>query len=107
VRAPHSAGSALALVAWTEPEDPHWFGAKIPADLKSMEVVTVNLDSGHQPWFSHQDFEGSPRQKTLAQTSAAPSEPAAFLLSQSASGDAVATGAWLSQIKPETARIEI
>jgi hypothetical protein len=67
-------GSLLALVTWTKREDPRWFGARIPATLKSVELVTVNLAS-----FSYQDFEGSPLKKTSAS-----SDRAASLLSQPA-----------------------
>ena len=77
-------GSALALITWTQREDPRWFGARIPAALKSMELVTVNLGAQHRPSFSYQDFEGSPLKKTSAQESGAPSERAAYLLSQPA-----------------------
>ncbi len=80
----YPAGSALALVTWTEREDPRWFGAKIPGALKSVELVTVNADAQHRPSFSYQDFEGSPLKKTSAQEGAAPSERAAYLLSQPA-----------------------
>jgi len=76
----YPAGSALALVTWTEREDPRWFGARIPAALKSVELVKVNLDS-----FTYQDFEGSPLRKTSAEEGRAPSERALFLLSQPAS----------------------
>ncbi len=32
-------GEELTLVTWNQQDDDHWFGAKIPSDLKSIEVV--------------------------------------------------------------------
>jgi hypothetical protein len=34
-------GSVLALVTWVQRDDPHWFGARIPAAPKSVEFVQV------------------------------------------------------------------
>jgi len=32
-------GAVLALVTWAQREDPHWFGARIPAAPQSVEFV--------------------------------------------------------------------
>ncbi len=37
----YSPGSVLALVTWVQRDDPHWFGARIPAALQSVEFVQV------------------------------------------------------------------
>ena len=37
----YPAGSMLSLVTWTQEDDPHWFGAKIPGQVKSVEFVSV------------------------------------------------------------------
>jgi hypothetical protein len=37
----YTPGSVLALVAWAQRDDPHWFGARIPALPKSVEFVEV------------------------------------------------------------------
>ena len=34
-------GSVLALVTWAQREDPHWFGARIPSTLFSVEFVEI------------------------------------------------------------------
>jgi len=34
-------GAVLALVTWTQRDDPHWFGARIPGDPQSVEFVQV------------------------------------------------------------------
>jgi mono/diheme cytochrome c family protein len=39
--AAYSAGSVLALVTWTQRDDPHWFGARIPGTPQSVEFVQV------------------------------------------------------------------
>ncbi|HVZ85241.1 MAG TPA: cytochrome P460 family protein [Terracidiphilus sp.] len=38
----YPAGSVLALVTWTERDDPHWFGARIPDQPVSVEFVEVS-----------------------------------------------------------------
>ena len=39
--AKYPAGASLALVTWNAEEDPNWFGARIPATVKSIERATV------------------------------------------------------------------
>ncbi|HWA93446.1 MAG TPA: cytochrome P460 family protein [Terracidiphilus sp.] len=38
-------GSVLALVTWTQRDDPHWFGARIPDRLVSVEFVEIPASS--------------------------------------------------------------
>jgi hypothetical protein len=80
----YPAGSSLSLVTWTQREDPHWFGGRIPAMPKSVEFVTVSLDADHRPAYSYQNFEGSPLKKTADQQGPMPNERAAYLLAQRA-----------------------
>ncbi|HEY1164226.1 MAG TPA: cytochrome P460 family protein [Chitinophaga sp.] len=35
-------GAVLALVTWKQQEDPRWFGANIPGELQSIELVKIN-----------------------------------------------------------------
>jgi heme-binding protein/cytochrome P460 len=44
----YGAGAILALVTWTQRDDPHWFGARIPDTPQSVEFVQVAApaDSG-------------------------------------------------------------
>ena len=44
-------GTILALVTWTQREDPHWFGARIPDEPQSVEFVQVA--SGQQSTYRH------------------------------------------------------
>jgi mono/diheme cytochrome c family protein len=45
--ATYQPGSVLALVTWSQREDPHWFGARIPDAPQSVEFVS--LAPGTQP----------------------------------------------------------
>jgi hypothetical protein len=80
----YPAGSVLSLVTWAQREDPHWFGASIPAAPKSVEFVTVSVGANHRPSFSYQNFEGTPLKKVSAQEGPMPSQRAAYLLAQRA-----------------------
>jgi len=53
-------GSALSLVTWTQQEDSRWFGAKIPAPVKSVEFVFVSTAADGRPSYSYRKFEGTP-----------------------------------------------
>jgi hypothetical protein len=37
----YPAGAVLGLVTWQQREDPHWFGARIPGRVVSVEFVEV------------------------------------------------------------------
>jgi hypothetical protein len=52
-------GSVLSLVTWFQQEDKHWFGAKIPGQIKSVEFVIVNPSPDQMPLFSYQLYEGT------------------------------------------------
>ncbi|HEY8916733.1 MAG TPA: cytochrome P460 family protein [Chitinophaga sp.] len=38
-------GAALALVTWKQQEDKRWYGASIPAELQTLELVTNSSDA--------------------------------------------------------------
>jgi len=38
----------LALVTWTQRDDPHWFGARIPSVPQSVEFVEIAAGSVNQ-----------------------------------------------------------
>lgn len=77
-------GSALSLVTWTQQEDSRWFGAKIPAPVKSVEFVFVSTAADGRPSYSYRKFEGTPLKNSSAQEYRVPAERAAELLSQRA-----------------------
>lgn len=77
-------GSVLALVTWTQHEDPRWYGAKIPDRVRSVEIVTVGaLPDGHAT-YSYLEFAGTPLKQASAEQTAEPSGRALFLLTQRA-----------------------
>jgi hypothetical protein len=56
----YPAGSVVSLVTWAEQEDPRWFGARIPARVKSVEFVSINGTPANQTSPSYERYEGSP-----------------------------------------------
>ncbi|HZV85997.1 MAG TPA: cytochrome P460 family protein [Candidatus Binatus sp.] len=80
----YPAGSILALVTWTQTEDTRWFGANIPAQVKSVEFVTVESAADGTQSYSYQKFGGAPLKTLSTQQSLTPSERMAYLLSQRA-----------------------
>jgi Cytochrome P460 len=80
----YPSGSVLSVVTWKQQEDPRWFGARIPARVKSVEYVIVKADPTHGRAFSYQAYEGAPLKKTLDQQGPTPNARATYLLSQRA-----------------------
>lgn len=80
----YPAGAVLSLVTWAEREDPRWFGANIPATVKSVEFVTVGNAADGKPSYSYQEYGGSPLKKLSAENGASPNDRVAYLLSQRA-----------------------
>jgi hypothetical protein len=80
----YPAGAVLSLVTWTQQEDPHWFGARIPRQVKAVEFVSVTAGTNNQPWYSYQGYEGSPLRKASASEGLSPGSRTAYLLSQRA-----------------------
>ena len=59
----YPSGTVLALVTWTQRDDPHWFGARIPDTPLKVEFVQTSSGNGTA---SYRVFEG----KSLAETHA-------------------------------------
>jgi hypothetical protein len=76
--------SALALVTWTQQDDPRYFGGRIPGQAKSVEFVFVKAGGGGVPQYSYQQYEGTPLKRSSAQDGPTPNDRAAYLLSQRA-----------------------
>ncbi len=74
-------GSELSLVTWAEREDPHWFGANVPGELKSVELVRVAGSTDNKASYSYERYEGSPLVRTSAYEGHSAGGRAAFLLS--------------------------
>jgi hypothetical protein len=59
--------------------DPHWFGARIPGQVKSVEFLSVA--PGQE---SYQKYEGSPLTRTITSTGHPEGSRAEYLLSMRA-----------------------
>ena len=57
-------GSVLSLVTWSQRDDPHWFGARIPGSLRSIEQITFAAAPGNATP-SYEKYEGAPPEKSL------------------------------------------
>lgn len=53
-------GTALALATWTQKEDGRWFGAKIPSQVKSVELLEMTTTERGSLPYHYRVFEGSP-----------------------------------------------
>jgi len=42
---PYPTGAVLTLATWSQQDDAHWFGAKIPAQLQTVEVVKTGTEN--------------------------------------------------------------
>ena len=53
-------GCVLALATWARQEDSRWFGAKFPAEVRSVEFVEIKKAESGTPLFQYRTYEGSP-----------------------------------------------
>ncbi|QEM11718.1 hypothetical protein [Mucilaginibacter rubeus] len=53
---PDRNGLSFTLITWRQQEDPHWFGARIPGDLLSVEQLKVGSGDGA---ISYDRFSGT------------------------------------------------
>jgi hypothetical protein len=60
----YPAGAILARVTWSEKEDEHWFGARIPKRFESMEIVRVEQGAEGKPVSSYERLVGPSLQAT-------------------------------------------
>lgn len=49
----------LAFITWKQKEDEHWFGAKIPGNLQTLELIKTIKGTGLSPQVTYQKFEGN------------------------------------------------
>ncbi len=78
----YTGGAVLALVTWEERDDPHWFGAKIPSTVKSVEFVSVPSAGKQNP--AYEIYQGSPLEKVSLGDNAIISARTEYVLSQRA-----------------------
>jgi hypothetical protein len=74
-------GETFTLVTCKQQHDEHWFGAKIPGDLQSVEVLKAN-PGGSQMILNYQRYEG--KELILNPDTSYSSERIKFMLAQRA-----------------------
>jgi hypothetical protein len=77
-------GSILSMVTWTQRDDPRYFGAKIPDQVRSVEFVSIQIAADGKTAFAYQKFEGTPLKSVPGLPDATQTERAAYLLGQRA-----------------------
>jgi hypothetical protein len=77
-------GSVLSLVTWAENEDPRWYGAKVPSQVKSVEFVIAGKGENGVTQYSDEIYAGSPLKKVSDQQSGARPARIEYLLSSRA-----------------------
>jgi hypothetical protein len=80
----YPAGAQIALVTWTQREDPRWYGANIPSTVQSVEFVTVSGATNGTPSYAYEKYQGQPLQK-VAPDSTSDLQRISFLISQRSS----------------------
>jgi hypothetical protein len=73
------ANEVFTLVTWTQQEDDHWFGAKIPSDVESVEVIKA-VPSGNSVAVNYEQLEG--KQLTLKTDTVGQAERIKYILGQ-------------------------
>jgi hypothetical protein len=77
----YPAGAELSLVTWTQQEDMHWFGARIPNQVKSVEHLHIAARPDNGISCSYELDQGSPLMRTSTSEDCSPGSRAAYLLS--------------------------
>lgn len=53
----------LALITWSQKEDPYWYGAKIPNNLLSVEIIKSQQPFSENSGIVYQKYEGKDLKK--------------------------------------------
>jgi len=80
----YPAGSVLSLVTWSQREDPHWFGARIPGAVKSVEFVTASAAYNQKPIYAYERYQDAPLKKVALTDKDAMNERMNHLLAERA-----------------------
>ncbi len=75
-------GELFTLVTWEQQQDEHWFGANIPGDIQSVEVLKTNPNGTNIDMY-YQRYEG--KEFVLNADTMNKSERIKFILGQRAS----------------------
>ncbi|CAI8810719.1 hypothetical protein [Chryseobacterium sp. IT-36CA2] len=57
----------LALITWSQKEDPYWYGAKIPNNLLSVEIIKSQQPFSENSQILYQKYEGKDLKKVNAE----------------------------------------
>jgi hypothetical protein len=77
---PVRAGEVLAMITWKQKEDEHWFGAKIPDDLQTLEMIKTTAGQPANVNISYQRYEG--KQLTLKNDTAGNGKSIKYIFAQ-------------------------
>jgi hypothetical protein len=83
--AAYSAGSVLAMVTWSQQEDEHWFGGRIPGTVRSIEEVRFSSAGSDKMSPAYEKYEGQPLQKSEANDPEKAKNRIAYIVGQKAS----------------------
>jgi hypothetical protein len=80
----YPAGSVLAIITWSQQEDPRWFGGKIPGSVQSVEFLEVQAALDHERTYLYSIYSGTPLRKSVSIAEKSPTSRAAYLWAQKA-----------------------
>ena len=80
----YPAGSVLAIITWSQQEDPRWFGGKIPGRVQSVEFLEMQAALNHEQTYRYSMYSGTPLKKSVSIAEKFPTSRSAFLLAQNA-----------------------
>jgi Cytochrome P460 len=80
----YPAGSVLAIITWSQQEDPRWFGGKIPGSVQSVEFLEVQATLDHEQTYLYSMYSGTPLRASVSIAEKSPTSRAAYLLAQKA-----------------------
>jgi hypothetical protein len=80
----YPAGSVLAVVTWSQQDDPRWFGGKIPGDVRSVEFLEVQAAADSGQTYLYSMYSGTPLRKSVSIAEKTSTSRAAYPLAQKA-----------------------
>jgi len=84
-RSTYPQGATLSLVTWKKQEDKHWFGAKIPQQIQSIELIKYNSLENTTPKPLYEIYQGSPLRLSKGNDPSNIAERIAYITNQKAS----------------------
>jgi hypothetical protein len=79
----YPAGSVLAVITWSQEEDPRWFGGNIPGEARSVEFLEARSGQDRGTYL-YTLYGGSPLRKLVSTEEKFPTGRAAYILGQRA-----------------------